>query len=270
MLFNYKNFVTSEQNLKNVIKLLSPKIPILDYAIEHNKDKDNFRIKYSQLLQTFPNNYHALKLSSIDFCFKTADILINEARKNNCKIMIDAEEHDSIHKVNWDSDILTWKYNKKHFQIYKTYQMYRKDSMETLLNDLNKYQIEGLYHGIKLVRGAYLYQDKNKGVLWENKQLVDENYEKAMKHLLNINNDKLSIIFATHNRDNFDIIQYNNDVYHATLMGLHHNYDKNHKSMVYIPFGPLYKIAPYLLRRLYENNFIFNLEKNKEPELAYA
>jgi proline dehydrogenase len=271
MNFLTNRFITSEKYLHSVIKKLYPKIPIIDYAIENNEDKESFKSKYYQLLKCFPNNYHALKFSSINFCYETADDIINEAKNNECKIMIDMENDNSYYKVNWDTDILKWKHNKDYFHVYKTYQMYRKDGLEKLKEDLDEFEKAGIYHGVKLVRGAYLYEDKDKDVLCHSKEEVDKQYDLAMNYLLRRqDNEKLSIVFATHNKNNFQRIQFNSNVYHASLMGFHHDFNKNNKSMVYVPFGPLLKVIPYLTRRLYENNFIYEQKKNEFFAYAYT
>ena len=57
--------------------------------------------------------------------------------------------------INYYTDYCIKKFDINIF--YKTYQMYRNDSLNLLENDLNNYRKD---FGIKLVRGAYHNQDK--------------------------------------------------------------------------------------------------------------
>ena len=120
----------------------------------------------------YPNNYVAVKMSSLginykyslaeDYCIE----LINIAKKNNTKILIDAE-YDSIqYFINLYSTQALKYHNKDEVWVYKTYQMYRNDSFESLKNDFLRRNIKNDYYlGIKLVRGAYLNQDRKHNII---------------------------------------------------------------------------------------------------------
>lgn len=254
-------FVIPESKLLGRIIAYKSKgvIPIIDYAVEHNKNKYTFEEKFKQILAQNPNNYHAIKLSAIDFTPTIATRLLENAQKHDCKILIDAEEVDFQDTVNCMTNEFIMR-NNTH--LFKTYQMYRKDALHTLENDMNLFQTLGSTLNVKLVRGAYLHHDRFTGKLHRNKEETDKMYNDAIRLLMDNRQKVGEIIFATHNLKSFNMIKdiYDKKCFHASLMG----FDKRFLSkgsirkMVYIPFGPYAETYPYLIRRLYENPFILN------------
>ncbi len=164
-------------------------------------------------------------------------------------------------------------YNKliKHFDtplIYKTYQMYRKDSFEKMLVDMETFP----NMSIKLVRGAYMSPDKayvKSGVLWNTKEKTDEAYNRAMYHLINEQLNKKTqrrVLVATHNAETIDkaINQLQNKtamrVSFAQLMGMRDDLSlklqddlPGQEVWKYVPYGHFLDTWPYLVRRFAEN-----------------
>ena len=268
-------YISSEKHLNSIISkyLKLNIIPILDYAIENNKsvqDIDCFVKKKQNLVNTYPNHFHSLKLSSINFCTQSFLSIMNSAKANNVKMLIDAEDH-AVQKT---IDVLTNDMIANNFDknIFKTYQMYRTDMVEQLLNDLEEYRRCNLTHNIKLVRGAYLINDFDKNVLFENKQDTDYAYNESVKLLLSLNKkpNNMNVIFATHNLSSFNLIRDigSSNVYHASLMGMDERFRQGKiRKMVHVPFGPFHKTYPYLFRRLCENNKILDTVLTKKREL---
>nr|QOI90599.1 hypothetical protein HWQ62_00468 [Pyramimonas orientalis virus] len=256
-------YTTTEKNLLNVVNMYNQHhiTPILDYAVEYNKNVQPFVDKKIYLFNTYPNYYHSFKLSSIDFRQSTFFELMSVAKNRNCKILLDAEDHkvqdtidavyDAVVSINYD------------FDIYKTYQMYRTDTMDKLLLDIEEFKRCNLVHNIKLVRGAYIMKDMQYGMVHSSKEDTDNAYNYAVKELLQIskNNKKMKVIFATHNDVTFNLIKNVGDanVFHASLMGMDKSFrDGRIKKMVHIPFGEYHETYPYLLRRYCENNKILD------------
>jgi len=262
----YNHYVVSERRLMSKIFDLKFKgfIPIIDYAVEHSKDTSAFEDKFAQLLDTYPNNYFAIKLSAIDFDLPTAERIVSKARVANNRILIDAEEVMVHDRVNAICDELMIKH---HTHIFKTYQMYRKDAIAHLTSDIHHY-----YHekqtplNIKLVRGAYLHNDKYTGALHETKQDTDFAYDYMVDVLLQNEQHVGKVIFATHSKTSFDKFKdaKASQFSHASLMGFSAplRWQGSVPKMVYVPFGPFHRTYPYLIRRLYENPFVFSTQKN--------
>ena len=256
----FHRFVTTERKLYN--KILQYRIdniiPIIDYAVENNKNEFAFEQKYKQLLHNYPNSYHAIKLTGLNLSPSISKNIAHYASLTNNKLLIDAEDVFVQDRILTISNTLIL--NENH-HIFKTYQMYRRDSIEVLLNDIEYFSSKNVVINIKLVRGAYLTQDKYTGALFDTKEDTDNAYNYAVDIIKN-NQDQLGeVIFATHNKKSFEKVKDldNHKCFHACLMGFDEplTWQGNIKKMVYIPFGPIHKTYPYLIRRLIENPFMF-------------
>ena len=252
-------------------------IPIVEYAVEHTKNNNNDFIINDVIdrnvaqWKAYPNGYHAFKMSSVGFSKNAIESLNNAIETNlphtNNKLLIDAEEFDIQYRINYIADMLCWHHNTTEPRVYKTYQMYRKDMLEQLIQDLDEYEHHQLYHGIKLVRGAYLHLDKPffANEFHENKECTDIAYNTAANMILRRmkDNDKLYCIFATHNTYSYNTIaqraeRFRHRVHFATLLGMADELTrtqlKNNPGQVmkHVPYGPLMQTIPYLTRRYYE------------------
>jgi len=241
-------------------------IPIIDYAKEGANNKYDV-IKYvNQInlliseIKTSNNDIgYALKLSSfkpynaeqnIDIIIKN---IINTNHKNKY-IYFDAEHTNDFYDENIIFDKIIKKYeNIDNLYLFKTYQMYKKNSLKQIENDLLKFD----KIGFKLVRGAYY--NKYNPELFKNKIDTDYNYNKAIKLLISNTNNKICI--ATHNKFSIDYalsFKPGHNVYYAQLLGMGDSstkylIDNNKIVFKYVPYGSIFDMYPYLLRRLYEN-----------------
>lgn len=251
-----RRFVVSERGLRSkVVELASQGIePIIDYAVEHNKNVRDFEIRRVHTLHTYPNSVHALKLSAANFRVPTIERIVGQARATQNRIMIDAEEVAVQDTVNDITNDLIATYGDV---VYKTYQMYRKDSLERLALDIDRFRQLGAPLNVKLVRGAYLHRDRRTGVLHDTKEQTDRAYDYAVDLLLKNEQHVGEVVFATHNEASFRRFKdlFGPKYHHATLMGFHEplRWEGSVRRMVYVPFGPLHRTYPYLLRRWYEN-----------------
>ena len=266
-------FTCSEKQLISVIKNLKHKnmLPILDYVNEYNRDPMNNYYKMKDIINLYPGNKIAVKMSSLDIknnhilATDLVNSLCEQAIKNKSQILIDAENYDIQDKINRVSNLMMKTYNKYDVNVFKTYQMYRKDMFHTLHSDFNnRKKFNEYYLGCKLVRGAYMKQDKKYDIIFSEKDKTDESYNNGIDCFREnyLEHDKL--LLATHNSDSIDLALNLNDlglldnVEFSQLMGmsdmLSDKLAKNNKIVYkYVPFGTLYESIPYLVRRLYEN-----------------
>jgi proline dehydrogenase len=249
--------------------------PIVDYVKEfsnNEKDIENNVQEYLALSKSSPQ-FIALKLSSFDFHYCTINNLIEKMVENKKKILIDAEDVKNQDKIEELTNHFVSRHNSKNnICIYKTYQMYRNDSLKKLEKDLNNYN----YIGVKLVRGAYINQDKNSGLLFNTKEQTDESFNNGLKLTIqSIRNkqdnydSKIYALVCTHNLQSIQLMinemkkfqefEINkNYVHHASLYGF---INKETKQLVnadiwtfkYLPYGKMEDAIPYLLRRIQEN-----------------
>lgn len=241
------------------------RIPIINYMCENiNNNIYNIVSEYEKLIDNIDNKYIiALKFSALNFNEKYINYLVNKCCLKKIKCIIDAEDNKNINIYRNIVNKLIYKYNKNDINIIKTYQMYRKDSIDELRDDIN-FLSQKKYIGSKLVRGAYYNSEKKQGHLYEKKEDTDNNYNNAI-YKLNNNNVNYNII-ATHNIKSIEIAKNINDIIArvenknnkfiiANLMGMNEKYmqNLNMNKGIYIPYGPYRYMLPYLSRRLYEN-----------------
>ena len=209
------------------------------------------------------------------------------AHKRDVKILVDAEEswiQDAIDQIVLK---MMLKYNKEKAIVYNTSQMYRHDRLK-YLNSLKEIaKKEDIFIGIKLVRGAYI-EKENKRALKNNynspicasKDLTDINFNNGAVFILS-NLTLFSFFSGTHNEKSIykiiDIMESkkinNNDskIWFGQLYGMSDNISfnlaKNGFNVIkYLPYGPIKKVIPYLIRRAEENTSVKG-QTSRELEL---
>ena len=252
-------------NFKNLIQQRNMK-PIIDYTNENYKDHESNFTEIMKLTKSSNRETIAVKLSSLNVnnniqVENYLDNIIVASIKNNNTILIDAENFEIQDKINIITDNFMEMYNRNGTNIYKTYQLYRKDYLDILKYDLQK---ERMYNiGFKLVRGAYYNEDKIHNILFDTIEETHQNYNNGIKLFVDYHKSYDKLLCATHNQESVKkAIQYIQN-YHlqnvefAQLMGMS---DKMSASLAdkyivykYLPYGDFKDTLPYLIRRLYEN-----------------
>jgi proline dehydrogenase len=273
----FNRFILLESQLnKTIINMNKNNIkPIIDYAIEGGNNLNYYYIN-NKLINTIKNNnnnYFAIKLSvfptyDLNMTRSYLDKICKMAQQTDSKILIDAEDVKKQNIIDSISDEFIDKYNKENCLIYKTYQTYRKDSIEKLTYDIKNFN--NLKFGIKLVRGAYKYQDTESGLLFDNIEDTHKSYDDSTKIIFDNFYNK-DVIWATHNIKSIELVKNisyhlnipNSQIKFAQLLGMKNkltniNRDEGYVSMKYVPYGPILDTLPYLTRRLYENYTIIN------------
>ena len=242
---------------------LKNKYPIINYAVENTHQSRSVIEEYQQLLHQIPHHHFslALKLSSFDFDIQHVSTIISLAQQKNIKVFIDAEQghYNSLYQDLTSQ--LMYNFNGEKPCIFKTYQLYRADSLQYLSRDLNYCSQNNLYLGAKLVRGAYWNSEKDTGDLFLNKKDTDDNYNRAILHTFQHPYSHQKIVLATHNKLSSEfgqLLSSNKDIYEfAHLQGMRERYyqelSEKYPVYVYLPYGPFSEMLPYLGRRLYEN-----------------
>ena len=269
MLFRY----IAGNHLKHALKksntiLNQNKIPIINFCVETNYPQQKIIKEFQKMSHLTSNNSKiALKLSLFDFNIELIKPILENFISKNCKILIDAENHEQYEEYSKLTNELIHLYNNDQVNIYKTNQMYKTDSFNELEDDVIQSNKKNSYLGVKLVRGAYYQEDKNKKllnnhfVLYQNKVDTDLNYNKGILYLYE-HSIKKSIINATHNQESINLTYLLNQekkiFEFAHLMGMNEKkyndlLKKGEKVNVYVPYGPYKYMIPYLSRRLYEN-----------------
>ena len=254
-------------SLKNKITSLQSEslYPIADYIKESSKTQTDLNLvlkEYFNLAKISNLNYVAIKCSSLNFDPIKINTIIKLLINSQKRVLIDAEEVIHSQKINDITNELIKVHNMSFINIYKTYQMYKKDELNVLSNDLSNFPLLG----IKLVRGAYYNQDKNTNQLFKLKSETDESFKSAMNLMFNTTSETIRTFICTHNKENIDEMinrskyssTFKNKIYHASLYGFIPNETEriikaNIKAFKYLPYGEIEDAMPYLMRRLYEN-----------------
>lgn len=262
-MFKYIAGNTIKQSINTSKKVLAcGKIPIINYAIEETKNVDKIYNEHCNLINSVSkDNKIAIKLSSFNFDKVMISKLINNAKNKNIQVIIDAEKCDDFFKYQDISNELVFENNKDKCNVLKTYQMYRKDSLNLLKEDVKFFNNNNIISGNKIVRGAYWNSEKKEGHLFNNKSDTDISYNYGSLFLSE--NSKYSYnILATHNKESINLGILLNKFHNkkifdfAHLLGMResvYNNLENENVHVYIPYGPYKDMIPYLFRRLYEN-----------------
>jgi len=203
------------------------------------------------------------------------DRLCSRAYDMGVPIMIDAEDFAFQKFIDEVVDDMMEKYNKRKAIVYNTLQMYRTDRLEFYAESLKKAREKGYFLGMKLVRGAYMERERRRAQelgypspIWSDKEKSDIAFDKAQEFSLQ-NIDCISLFSGTHNEHSCmylaDLMKQhkipNNDphIYFSQLYGMSDQISFNlakqgYNVAKYIPYGPVNKVLPYLLRRAEENS----------------
>lgn len=219
---------------------------ILDYARENCplSDADHVSAVTMKIVSSVPSAMFALKLTSFGCreSIRDADVYVRHIIQNTQRVCIDAEDvvypklcYDYMREFNHDEP-----------RVYKTYQMYRRDALRELDADIRASQNHGIMLGAKLVRGAYLGKQRD---LLPNKDAVDVSFRRGLEMTLNAGPNVYTLA-ATHNTHDIQTVRaVPHDRYAiAQLIGM----DDDFPDYVYVPYGSLSELSPYLFRRLLE------------------
>ena len=208
---------------------------------------------------------------------KRLDTICKKAKDINKPIFIDAEESWIQNGIDDLVFSLMKQFNKEKVLIFNTVQMYRHDRLAYLKNLSQIAQSEGFKIGLKIVRGAYHEKEIERALekgynipVHEKKSNTDKDFNNALKFCIkNINH--ISICSGTHNIESSTYllklmkehsIKNNDDrIYSSQLLGMSDNIsynlsNANYNVSKYVPYGPVKKVIPYLIRRAEENRSI--------------
>ena len=218
-----------------------------------------------------------LEKTKLHYCENRIDEIVAAAAKSGLKVMIDAEESWSQNFVDGVAYRMMEKFNKQEPIVYNTYQLYRHDVLDRMKRGLDRAKSENFFMGAKLVRGAYMEQERERAIemgykspIHANKEGVDKDYNEALEICID-NLDHMGVCVGTHNEQSCKhmaslmeakgIEPSDDRIYFAQLLGMSDNIsfklaDLGYNVAKYVPYGPVEKVLPYLFRRAEENTSI--------------
>ncbi|UXP31187.1 proline dehydrogenase family protein [Reichenbachiella agarivorans] len=192
-------------------------------------------------------------------------------------LFIDAEESWIQEPIDEIVNDLMKKHNKRTVYIFNTYQLYKKSSLDSLKAIHQKAKDEGFKVGAKLVRGAYMEKERERArekdypdPIQVDKAATDQAYDEALAYCVS-HIKTISVCAGTHNEKSSQYLtqlmeerQIRKDdprVFFAQLYGMSDNIsytlaDLRYNVAKYVPYGPVKKVLPYLMRRAQENTSI--------------
>lgn len=209
--------------------------------------------------------------------YNRIDSLCQHAAKVGTPIFIDAEESWIQGGIDKICEEFSEKYNKNKAKVFNTLQMYRIDRLAYLQQTIDKAKEKNYYAGFKLVRGAYIEKERKraadlgyKSPVYQTKEKTDAAYNQALEFCVG-NISTVSVCAASHNEfssnllvnlsQKHNIIPSDSRISFAQLLGMsdHISYNLANEGFnvsKYVPFGPVKKVMPYLIRRAEENTSV--------------
>ena len=114
------------------------KIPIINFAVENSINQDIIIKEFNNIEENVNSNCKlAIKLSLFNFDKNIIKTILTKLCNKNIQILIDAENNTNYDAYNNLTNDLITEYNEEKLNIIKTYQMYRKDSLRNIDDDLH-------------------------------------------------------------------------------------------------------------------------------------
>ncbi len=203
--------------------------------------------------------------------------ICRHAAEMGVRLFVDGEE-------TWIQDVIdAWTYeemaihNRKTAIVYNTYQLYRSDMLENLKTAREEAKQGGYYLGAKLVRGAYMEKEaafarkaRKPNPIQPDKQSCDRDYDQALEFCLQ-NISMLHFCAGSHNEGSnlllanrmleMGLEKNDSRVWFAQLLGMSDNISYTlaglgYNVAKYVPYGPVFSVMPYLVRRAAENTSV--------------
>lgn len=209
------------------------------------------------------------------------DTVCAHARKHGVRLLVDAEWSKSQPAMDYMALRAAAKHNvlteeNQYATVLQTYQCYLCGSLGRCERDLELAKRQGWAFGAKLVRGAYIVQERAEAEeagrvspIWDSLPLTEENYHSAIAASMTNHRQGDQVMVASHNTDSLlyairkmrelKLDPKESGILFAQLLGMAEaasfSLAKNgYRVFKYMPYGPLDDVVPYLLRRTQENS----------------
>jgi len=208
---------------------------------------------------------------------KRIDSICYVASQKNVGIYIDAEETWIQDSINHLANLMMQRYNREKVIVYNTFQMYRTDQLQYLMNSFKQARKEGYLLGAKLVRGAYMEKERDRAArmgypspIHPTKAATDDAFDTGMRFCVD-NYEYIASCNASHNANSVmlqaeliakrGIPRDHPHLWFSQLYGMSDNLTFNlaksgFNVAKYVPYGPVRDVVPYLIRRAQENTSV--------------
>lgn len=224
--------------------------------------------------------------------------IVKAAQEMDVRIMVDAEQtyfQPAITRITLE---FMRKYNKEKAIVFNTYQCYLRNALSEVTTDLEQAKRQNFYFGAKLVRGAYLEQERARAAAMgypdptnPSFEATTDMYHKTLTECLRRikafkdkgEDKKIAIMVASHNEDTvrfaiekmkeFSIEPSDKVICFGQLLAMCDYItfplgQSGYSAYKYIPYGPVNEVLPYLSRRAQENKGVLKKIKKEKRLLA--
>ena len=224
-----------------------------------------------------PDTLTPIEVLSVQLFEERFMALCQRAFEREVRIMIDAEHYATQDVIDRITEQAMEVYNSNRAVLFHTLQMYRHDRLDYLQNLHRKARKAGYILGIKFVRGAYMQQERELAALNgypdpinRDKEATDNCYNNGLVYVMD-NIDSFELFSGTHNYESNYLLANlidqkglkRNDkrIYFSQLYGMSDNISfvlasEGYNVCKYVPYAPVRKVLPYLMRRAQENSSI--------------